>query len=102
MATVEEIMERLSTVEDPELRLSITELGLVYGVDQDAQGNVRVTMTLTSPGCPLGPMIHHEVNRVLRDLPGVKSVEVNIVWEPRWDPRIHASDDVKLMLGIWP
>ncbi len=101
MATNEEIMERLEIVEDPELRMSITELGLVYGVDQTDDGNVEVTMTLTSPGCPLGPVIHQEVTRALADLPGVNSVDVKIVWTPKWDPRIHASEDVKMMLGIW-
>jgi metal-sulfur cluster biosynthetic enzyme len=101
MATDEQIMERLATVEDPEIRMSITELGLVYGVDQDESGNVEVTMTLTSPGCPLGPVIHGEVTRALTDLEGVNSVDVKIVWTPKWDPRIHASEDVKMMLGIW-
>lgn len=101
MATNEELMERLNSVEDPELRMSITELGLVYGVDQDDKGNVEVTMTLTSPGCPLGPVIHGEVSNALKDLEGVASVDVKIVWTPKWDPRIHASEDVKMMLGIW-
>jgi metal-sulfur cluster biosynthetic enzyme len=101
MATEEQIMERLSTVEDPEIRMSITELGLVYGVEQDENGNVAITMTLTSPGCPLGPVIHQEVTRALSDLEGVNSVDVKIVWTPKWDPRIHASEDVKMMLGIW-
>ncbi len=101
MATNEELMERLATVEDPELRMSITELGLVYGVEQDEDGNVEVEMTLTSPGCPLGPVIHQEVTRALSDADGVKSVDVKLVWTPKWDPRIHASEDVKMMLGIW-
>ncbi len=101
MATEEQIMERLNTVEDPELRMSITELGLIYGVEQRENGNVEVTMTLTSPGCPLGPVIHSEVQRALSDLEGVTSVDVKLVWTPKWDPRIHASEDVKMMLGIW-
>jgi metal-sulfur cluster biosynthetic enzyme len=101
MATNEAIMERLTTVEDPELRMSITELGLVYGVEQDDKGNVEVEMTLTSPGCPLGPVIHEEVTRALKGLEGVNNVDVKIVWTPKWDPRIHASEDVKMMLGIW-
>lgn len=100
MATMEEIQERLATVEDPELRMSITELGLVYGVEE-TDGNVEVTMTLTSPGCPLGPVINSEVSRALKDLPGVNNVDVKLVWTPKWDPRIHASEDVKMMLGIW-
>lgn len=101
MATEEQIMERLATVEDPELRMSITELGLVYGVEQQDNGNVEVTMTLTSPGCPLGPVIHEQVTRALADLEGVKTVDIKLVWTPKWDPRIHASEDVKMMLGIW-
>lgn len=101
MATEEQIQERLATVEDPELRMSITELGLVYGVDQDDAGNVVVTMTLTSPGCPLGPVINQQVEQALADLPGINSVDIKLVWTPRWDPRIHASEDVKMMLGIW-
>lgn len=101
MATNEQLMERLNSVEDPELRMSITELGLVYGVDQDDKGNVEVTMTLTSPGCPLGPVIHGEVSNALKDMDGVNNVDVKIVWTPKWDPRIHASEDVKMMLGIW-
>ena len=100
MATEEEIRERLYSVEDPELRMSIMELGLVYGIEQH-DGNVEITMTLTSPGCPLGPVIHQEVQRALGDLPDVNSVDVKIVWTPKWDPRIHASEDVKMMLGIW-
>ena len=100
MVTEEQVMERLGTVEDPELRMSITELGLIYGVDIEDEGAVKVTMTLTSPGCPLGPVIHAQVQGALSKLEGVKTVDVKLVWSPRWDPRIHASEDVKMMLGI--
>ena len=98
--TEEEMMQRLATVEDPELRMSIVELGLVYGVDFD-NGKVTVTMTLTSPGCPLGGLIESQAYHVLRSLPGVEDVDVNITFTPRWDPRTMASDDVKMMLGIY-
>lgn len=98
--TEEEIMQRLQMVEDPELRMSIVDLGLVYGA-QCEDGKVTVTMTLTSPGCPLGGLIQGQAYHVLRDLPGVEDVEVKITFTPRWDPRTMASDDVKMLLGIY-
>ena len=100
MPTEEQIMERLQTVEDPELRESIVDLGLIYGVE-DEDGVVNVTMTLTSPGCPLGGMIEGAVKSALADLEGVKDAKVNIVWSPRWDPRIHASEDIKIKYNLW-
>ena len=100
MATEEQIMERLSTVEDPELRENIVDLGLVYGVEQQ-DGTVKVTMTLTSPGCPLGPVIEAEVRHAVKQLEDVDNVEVNIVWSPLWDPRIHASEDIKIKYNLW-
>jgi metal-sulfur cluster biosynthetic enzyme len=101
MATEEQIMDKLATVEDPELRESIVDLGLIYGVEQDDTGDVTVTMTLTSPGCPLGGMIEGAIKTALSDLEGVKDTKVNIVWTPRWDPRIHASEDVKIKYNLW-
>jgi metal-sulfur cluster biosynthetic enzyme len=98
--TEEEMMERLATIEDPELRMSIVELGLIYGVDYE-DGKAKVTMTLTSPGCPLGGLIETQAYHVLRALHGIDDVEVNITFTPRWDPRTMASDDVKMMLGIY-
>ena len=100
MATEEQLMERLATVEDPELRESIVDLGLIYGVEQQ-EGDVTVTMTLTSPGCPLGGMIEGAVQNALADLEDVENVKVNIVWTPRWDPRIHASEDIKIKYNLW-
>jgi metal-sulfur cluster biosynthetic enzyme len=98
--TEEEMMQRLAVVEDPELRMSIVDLGLIYGVEYD-NGKVTVTMTLTSPGCPLGGLIESQAYHVLSTLPGVEDVEVKITFSPRWDPRTMASDDVKMMLGIY-
>jgi metal-sulfur cluster biosynthetic enzyme len=98
--TEEEMMQRLSAVEDPELRMSIVDLGLIYGVEFQ-EGKVLVTMTLTSPGCPLGGLIESQAYHVLKSLPGVEDVEVKITFSPRWDPRTMASDDVKMMLGIY-
>jgi metal-sulfur cluster biosynthetic enzyme len=98
--TNEELMTKLAEVKDPEINMSIVELGLVYDVSYD-NGDVLVTMTLTSPGCPLGPVIRGEAYAKLREIPGVKDVDVQIVWNPPWDPRTMASEDVKMALGIW-
>ncbi len=98
--THEELMAKLWEVNDPEINLSIVDLGLVYDVQYD-NGDVLVTMTLTSPGCPLGPVIRGEAYAKLRELPSVKDVDVQIVWNPPWDPRTMASEDVRMQLGIW-
>src|SRR5690606_9520920 len=80
----EEIMEALGEVNDPELGIDIVNLGLVYGVDIDDEGNVKVTMTLTAIGCPLAGMINGAVTEAVKRVDGVKDVEVNIVWDPPW------------------
>lgn len=98
--TYEQLREKLREVKDPEINMSIVDLGLVYDIQYD-NGDVLVTMTLTSPGCPLGPIIRGEAYAKLRELPGVKDVDVQIVWNPPWDPRTMASEDVKMALGIW-
>lgn len=98
--TIEELREKLREVKDPELDMSIVDLGLVYDLEFE-DGEVLITMTLTSPGCPLGPIIRGEAYAKLKEVPGVKDVDVQIVWNPPWDPRTMASDDVKMALGIW-
>jgi metal-sulfur cluster biosynthetic enzyme len=95
------VRERLKDVFDPEIHMSIMELGLVYDVDIKDDGEVLVTYTLTSPGCPLGPVIDGQIQDVLIDLPGVKKVTGKLTFSPPWDPRTMASDDVKMQLGIW-
>jgi metal-sulfur cluster biosynthetic enzyme len=102
MNVVNEEMARaaLQNVMDPELRMSIMELGLVYDVDVN-DSTVKVTYTLTSAGCPLGPVIDGQIQDVLLDLPGVKDVQSELTFTPPWDPRTMASDDVKMQLGIW-
>ena len=98
--TRDELFAKLWEVKDPEINLSIVDLGLVYDISFD-DGDVLVTMTLTSPGCPLGPIIRGEAYAKLKELPGVKDVDVQIVWNPPWDPRTMASEDVRMQLGIW-
>ena len=94
------VREALKNVIDPELRLSIVDLGLVYEVDVN-DGSVKVIYTLTTPACPLGPVIDEQIQDVLGDLPGVQEVVSEIVFTPPWDPRTMASDEIKMQLGIW-
>jgi metal-sulfur cluster biosynthetic enzyme len=99
--TAELIREALREVEDPELGMNILDLGLVYDIAIDDGGVVTVDMTFTSPACPVGPMIEGAVFHTIRWMDGIEDVDVNIVWDPPWDPKTMASEDVKLMLGIW-
>ena len=99
--TTEQLWEVIKEIQDPELRMSIVDLGLVYHVDIDDEGLVTIDLTLTSPGCPVGPMIQGQAYHLLTQMEGVDDVEVNLVWDPPWDPRTMASEEVKMMLGIW-
>jgi metal-sulfur cluster biosynthetic enzyme len=103
LPTEDEIMTSLKSVYDPELGISIVDLGLVYGVQvDDDTNNVVIDMTLTTPACPLGPVIKTQAHSVLTTtFPAVNDVDINLVWTPRWDPRIHASEEAKAELGIW-
>ena len=93
--TPELIKKTLRAVKDPELGLNIVDIGLVYETMVNEDGDVHVKMTLTSPGCPAGGEIMQDAKLVLEDLEGVKSVEIELVWEPYWtpekmDPRVRA------------
>jgi metal-sulfur cluster biosynthetic enzyme len=95
MLNQDTVRKAIRAVKDPELNLNILDLGLVYGVDVTDEGDVQVRMTLTSPGCPSGAEIIQGVRDVVGDLEGVKSVDVELVWEPYWtpdrmDPRVRA------------
>jgi len=89
------VRKALRAVKDPELNLNIIDIGLIYDVGVSEAGDVHVRMTLTSPGCPAGGEIIEDVKRVAGDLEEVKSVEVELVWDPYWtpekmDPRVRA------------
>jgi metal-sulfur cluster biosynthetic enzyme len=103
MPSEHDVMQALRAVYDPELAISIVDLGLVYGVQTlDDEGTVIVDMTLTTPACPLGPLIKSQAEAVLTTtFPAIKSVDLNLVWTPRWDPRTMASEEAKVELGIW-
>jgi metal-sulfur cluster biosynthetic enzyme len=98
--TRDDVREGLKSVYDPEIGINIVDLGLVYDADVSEQGDVLVTMTLTSLGCPLGPVIVQEVQGALRDLPGIGDVDVKLVWSPPWSPELM-SEEAKDELGIW-
>jgi metal-sulfur cluster biosynthetic enzyme len=95
----EQIMGQLETVTDPELHIDIVNLGLVYDVEIDDEGKTTITMTLTSMGCPLAGTIVADVKKSLEDIPEVKEVDVNIVWNPPWT-KDKMSRFAKIALGI--
>jgi metal-sulfur cluster biosynthetic enzyme len=98
--SLEQIWESLRPIQDPEIHMGIVELGLIYGVQSDENGTVKVRMTLTSPACPVGPLLQAQVHSAVLKLPGVNEAKVELVWDPPWDPRTMASDDVKMELGL--
>jgi metal-sulfur cluster biosynthetic enzyme len=100
MWSEEALTEALIPVTDPELGLSIVDLGLIYGIEVE-NNDVTVKMTLTSPACPLGPEIMNDVKSTLEKLPFIKKVNVELVWSPRWDPREMASEDARMELGLF-
>ena len=79
--------------------MNIYDLGLIYGVDVDADGHVAITMTLTTPHCPVAESMPGEVELRVAAVPGVRDAEVNLVWDPPWDPQ-KMSDEAKLELGM--
>ena len=98
--TREDIREGLKQVYDPEIGINIVDLGLVSDADIADIGDVRVTMTLTSLGCPLGPVIVQEVQGALGEFQGIGEIDVKLVWSPPWSPDMM-SEDAKDELGIW-
>ncbi|HUY08505.1 MAG TPA: metal-sulfur cluster assembly factor [Candidatus Dormibacteraeota bacterium] len=101
MATGDDVHEALREVIDPELGLDIVSLGLVYRVTVDKDGDAVVAMTLTTPYCPMGPMLESQVHAATQFLPGIRDVKVDLIWDPPWDPHTMASDEAKLELGLY-
>jgi metal-sulfur cluster biosynthetic enzyme len=93
----EDVMDALSNVIDPELGLDFVELGLVYGVEV-VEGNVKVTFTLTTPGCPIGPQVTEQIEEFVGELEGVTNVVSEMVFTPPWSPDMM-SEDAKFALG---
>ncbi len=100
--TKETVMQALKPIQDPELSISIVDLGLIYNVDiQPDSKKVIVEMTLTSPGCPVGPQLMAAVHTKAAGVPGIEDAEVKLVWTPKWDPKTMASEEAKDQLGIF-
>jgi len=95
----EGVIDALKEIYDPEIPVNIYELGLIYGVDITQDNHVVVTMTLTTPHCPVAESMPGEVELRVGAVPGVGSAEVNLVWDPPWDPQ-KMSDEAKLELGM--
>ena len=99
--TSQDVIEALRPVQDPEIRIGIVDLGLVYDATVNDEGEAKVKMTLTTPGCPYGEMLMSAAHRAVEDLDGITRVEIVLVWDPPWDPKEMCSDLAKDQLGIW-
>lgn len=93
------VIAALKDIFDPEIPVNIYDLGLIYGVEVDPEGAVVVTMTLTTPHCPVAESMPGEVELRVGAVPGVRDCEVNLVWDPPWDPA-KMSDEARLELGM--
>ncbi|UCC72194.1 MAG: metal-sulfur cluster assembly factor [Gemmatimonadota bacterium] len=98
MATEEQVRQALKQVEDPELGLNVVDLGLVYDIDVEGS-TVNVRMTLTSPGCPVGPQILGGARLAVQNLEGVEEANIQLVWEPYWSPDL-INPEYRAILGF--
>ena len=98
-ALYENVIEALKDIFDPEIPVNIYDLGLIYGVDVTADGDAVVTMTLTTPHCPVAESMPGEVEMRVNSVPGIRDAEVNLVWDPAWDPS-KMTDEARLELGM--
>lgn len=94
-----DVISAIKTVYDPEIPVNVYDLGLIYEVDVNADGAVKIVMTLTSPNCPVAESLPAEVKETVADLPGITNVEVNMTFDPPWD-RDMLSDEALLELGL--
>ena len=95
----ENVLDALRGIFDPEIPVNIYDLGLIYGVDVSDEADVMVTMTLTTPHCPVAESMPGEVELRVSSVPGVRDAEVNLVWDPPWDPS-KMSDEARIELGM--
>lgn len=98
-ALYEAVIDALKEIYDPEIPVNIYDLGLIYGVEVTDDGHVAITMTLTTPHCPVAESMPGEVELRVGSVPGVAIADVNLVWDPPWDPH-KMSDEAKLELGM--
>jgi FeS assembly SUF system protein len=100
VADQEAVATALKTVYDPEIPVDIYELGLIYEINMEMNGDTRLVMTLTAPGCPVAGILPQQVADAAASVDGVGEVEVTLVWDPPWDPD-KMSEDAKLALGMF-
>jgi FeS assembly SUF system protein len=100
VATTEDVEAALRTVYDPEIPVNIYDLGLIYRLDIDAKGDVRIEMTLTAPACPVAGILPGQVAKAVAAVEGVGEVEVDLVWDPPWT-KDRMSDDARLALDMF-
>lgn len=98
-ALLERVADALRTIYDPEIPVNIFELGLIYGVDVGAEGDVNIRMTLTAPACPAAQSLPRDVRLKIAAVRGVRNVNVEIVWDSPWGPE-RMSDAARLQLGL--
>ncbi len=101
MPTKEEILAKIAPIDDPEIRVGIVDLGLIYDVVIPNDRTVNILMTLTTPGCPYGPQLIGAVKNTVLELDGIEKVDVELIWDPPWNPIEMASEHAKDVLGIW-
>lgn len=105
MIPFKKVGEALQPVQDPEIRMSVVDLGLIYGaqIQETPEGGdrVKIIMSLTSPACPYGPMLMASVHGAIAKIPGVRDVDVDLSFKPPWDPRTMATEDAKDLLGLY-
>ena len=99
MITQEQVLQALKEVYDPEIPVNVVDLGLIYGVEVSPEDKVKITMTLTSPGCGMAHQIAMNAKQQVLQVQGVKEASVTVVWDPPWDPS-RMSEEAKKKLGM--
>lgn len=99
MVTKEEILAKLKTILDPELKINVVDLGLIYEISLDSQSNVEILMTLTTPFCPLSAFFEKELMSAVKKVKDIKDVKINLTFDPPWDAS-KMSEEARLQLGL--
>lgn len=101
MLTFDQVKAWLRPIDDPEMRMSLVDLGLIYGAEAKAPGVMAVRMSLTSPACPAAGHIVDLIKQRLLEHVDIQEAFVEVVFEPKWDPKTMASEEVRERLGLW-